>query len=190
MVTVEGIPEAILDHRIDEAHVAHLGARAQMRGMGGKRHGFLTTRDNDIRIAIGDLLHGKRDGAQAGAANLVKAPSGRTIRNAGGDGGLTGGVLSLRRGQHLAEDHLIHLAASMPARPMAALTAAAPSLCAATSANAPLKLPTAVRAAATITISAAIPVSPLEKDPVCEAVERCFADGVKINPGLMHPHLA
>ena len=36
-----------------------------MLAMGRERHGFLPARNDDIRIAKGDLLHAKRDGATA-----------------------------------------------------------------------------------------------------------------------------
>ncbi len=48
-----------------------------------------------------------RDGAQAGAADLVQAPGGGFLRHAGVDGGLARRVLALAGRQHLAEDHLV-----------------------------------------------------------------------------------
>ena len=64
-----------------------------------------------VGVAIGDLLQAERDGAQARAAELVEAPGGLLLRDAGGHGGLAGGVLALAGGEDLAEDHLVDLAA-------------------------------------------------------------------------------
>ena len=44
-----------------------------------------------------DLLRGERHRAQAGAADLVDPEGGALDRDAGGDGGLAGRVLALRR---------------------------------------------------------------------------------------------
>ena len=62
-----------------------------------------------VGVAVGDLLHAERDGAQARAADLVEAPGGRLLRHAGVDRGLAGRVLALAGGQHLAEDDLVDL---------------------------------------------------------------------------------
>jgi hypothetical protein len=97
------VPQTVLDHRVDQLHVAHLGAGAQMLAVLRQRHGFLAAGDDDVGVAIGDLLQADRDGAQARAADLVQAPGGRLDRNAGGNRGLTGRVLALAGGQHLAE---------------------------------------------------------------------------------------
>ena len=64
-----------------------------------------------------------------------------------------GRVLALAGGQHLAEDHLIDVAGSTPACSIAACSATVPSACAGQRAEAPLKLPTGVRAAETMTMS-------------------------------------
>ena len=77
--------------------------------MGGERHGFLTTGNNDVGITAGDLLHADGDGAQARTADLVEPPGGGLFRQAGGDGCLARGVLSLAGREHLTENHLVHL---------------------------------------------------------------------------------
>ena len=61
-------------------------------------------------LAGADLLRGQRHRAQAGAADLVDAEGGRGVRHAGGAGGLARRVLALAGGQHLAEDHFVHVA--------------------------------------------------------------------------------
>ena len=111
VVAVEGVEQAVLQHGVDELHVAHLGAAAQVRGVLRHRHRFLAARDDDRGVAIGDLLHAERDGAQARAAELVEAPGGGFLRDAGLHGGLAGRVLALAGGQDLAEDDLVDLAA-------------------------------------------------------------------------------
>ena len=111
MVAVEGVHQAVLEHRVDELHVAHLGAGAQMRGMRRQRHRFLAAGDDDRGVAIGDLLQAEGDRAQARAAELVEAPGRLLLRHAGRHGGLAGRVLALAGGQDLAEDDLVDLAA-------------------------------------------------------------------------------
>ena len=94
-----------------------------------------------------------RDGAQARAAELVEAPGGLLLRDAGRHGGLPGRVLALAGREDLAEDDLVHLGRpSTFARSSAALIATAPSSWAGVLAKAPLKEPTAVRAAPTMTM--------------------------------------
>ena len=75
------------------------------------RHRFLAAGDDDIGVAVGDLLHAERHRAQARAAELVEQPGGLLLRHAGLHGGLAAGVLALAGGQDLAEDHLVDLAA-------------------------------------------------------------------------------
>src|SRR3546814_16699901 len=52
VVTVEGIPQAIADHGVDEAEVAHLLAGPQIGGMGRLAHAFLAAGD-DAAAEIG-----------------------------------------------------------------------------------------------------------------------------------------
>ena len=89
---------------------AHLLARAQIGGVLRLAHALHAAGGDDGAFAGADLLRGKRHGAQAGAADLVDAERGLGIRQAGGARGLAGGVLALARGQHLAQDHLVHVA--------------------------------------------------------------------------------
>ena len=110
MIAVEGVDQAVLQHGVDELHVAHLDAAAQIGGVGGERHRFLAARDDDVGVAVGDLLHAERDRAQAAAAELVDAEGGLFLRNAGLHRRLAGWILALRRGQNLAENHLVDLA--------------------------------------------------------------------------------
>ena len=109
-----------------------------------QRHALLAAGDDDRVVAERDVLGAERDGAQARAADLVDAPGGALLRQAGVDVRLAGRVLALAGGQHLAEDRLARPPpASTPARSSTALITAAPSSCAGVLAKAPLKLPTA-----------------------------------------------
>ena len=63
VVAVEGVPEAVLDHGVDELHVAHLLTRAQVGGVGRERHALLAAGDDDGVVAERDMLRAERDGA-------------------------------------------------------------------------------------------------------------------------------
>ena len=89
---------------------AHLLAGAQIGGVLRQAHALHAAGGDDGAFAGADLLRGQRHGAQAGAADLVDAERGLGIRQAGGARGLAGGVLALAGGQHLAQDHLVHVA--------------------------------------------------------------------------------
>ena len=97
VVAVEGIPQAVLDHGVDELHVAHLGAVAQVRAVRRLAHALLAAGDDDAGGAERDLLGAERDRAQARAAQLVHAPGRRVDRDAGADRGLPRRVLARRR---------------------------------------------------------------------------------------------
>ena len=107
VIAVEGIHQAVLEHRVDELEVAHLGARAQMRRMLGHRHGFLAAGHDDGRIAVGDLLEAERDRPQSAAAELVQPPGRLLLRHARRHGGLPGRVLPLPGGEDLAQNDLV-----------------------------------------------------------------------------------
>ena len=157
VVAVEGVPQAVLDHGVDHLEVAHLHAVAQMRAVRRLAHGFLAAGHHDLGIAVEDGLVAERDRAQARAAELVDAPGRALDRDAGGDRGLARRVLALAGGQDLAQDDLGDLRPpSTPARLSASSMATLPSSWAGSAANAPLKAPTGVRAALTMTISSFI----------------------------------
>src|SRR5206468_9214261 len=104
VVAVEGIPQAILDHGVDQFDAAHLDAATQILRVRGHAHGFLAAGDHDFRIAVEQRLIAERYRAQAAAAKLVDAPGRAFHRNTGSDRGLAGRVLALGRGQDLAHD--------------------------------------------------------------------------------------
>ena len=110
MIAVEGIPQAVLDHGVDHLEVAHLHAVAQMRAVRRHAHQFLAAGDDDLGVAVDDLLIAERDRAQARAAELVDAPGRALDRDAGCDRGLPRRVLALAGGQDLAQDDFRDLA--------------------------------------------------------------------------------
>ena len=153
VVAVERVPQPVLQHRVDEFQAAHLGAVAQMRGVRRQAHAFHAAGGDDGALAGADLLRGQGDGAQAGAAHLVDAERGLGVRQAGGARGLAGRVLALAGGQHLAEDQFVHVGgvdAGASTWPPEGRWRRARGR---NGAQAPLKLPTGVRAAETMTMS-------------------------------------
>ena len=106
VIAVEGIPQAVLDHGVDQLEAAHLHAVAQMLAVRRLAHRFLAAGDHDVAVAVEDGLVAERHRPQARAAELVHAPRGALDRNAGGDRGLAGRVLALTGGQDLAHDDL------------------------------------------------------------------------------------
>ena len=111
MVAVEGVPQAVLDHRVGEGDVAHLGAGPHLGGVRRLAHALLAAGYDDLGIAGLDRLAGHRDGAQARAANLVDGQRRLFLRHAGGHRGLPGRVLAGIGGQHLAHDHVVDVRA-------------------------------------------------------------------------------
>jgi len=71
------------------------------------RHRFHSACHHDVELASPDQLGGKRDGIQAGQADLVDPERGNRHRDASGDGCLTRWDLTLARLQYLAHDHVL-----------------------------------------------------------------------------------
>ncbi len=111
----------------DELQVAHLLAIAQMRDVWGHRHRLLPASDDDVGVAIGDLLQADGDCAQARAAELVEAERCLLERNAGLHRRLTRRVLALAALEDLAEDDFVDIAAVDLGRRQRGLDRAAPS---------------------------------------------------------------
>ncbi len=107
VVVVEGVPQAVLDHGVDQAEVAHLLARTDIGGMRGQRHAFLAAGDDNVAVAQRHLLRPQRHRAQARTADLVDRPGRRTDAEARLDRRLARRALPLRRLQHLAQDHFV-----------------------------------------------------------------------------------
>ena len=110
MIAVKGVKQSVLQHGVDEFHLAHLHAAAQIGGMRGKRHRLLPAGHDDIGVAARDLLQSERNRAQAAAAQLVDAEGGFLLWHASLHRRLAGGILALPRGKDLAENHLVDLA--------------------------------------------------------------------------------
>ena len=68
VVAVEGVPQPVLDHGVDEFEPSHLDATTQILRMRGHAHGFLTASDDDFGIAIKQRLIAQSHRAQARAA--------------------------------------------------------------------------------------------------------------------------
>ena len=94
VVAVEGVPQPVVDHGVDQLGVAHLGAVAQMHAVRRLAHALLAAGDDDVGVASPDRLKAERHRAQAGAAELVDADRRSFHGNAGVDRGLAGRVLA------------------------------------------------------------------------------------------------
>jgi hypothetical protein len=101
---VEGVDQAILQHRVDELEAAHLLTGAEIGRMRRLAHRLLAAGHNDRRIAAHDLLIAERHRAKTRAAELIDDPGRCFNRDAGIDGSLAGRVLALGRREDLAED--------------------------------------------------------------------------------------
>ena len=111
VVVVEGAPQTILDHRVNDFAVAHpvTPASLAVQNIRCLTHAFGSTGNDDFGIIGHNRLHGEVDGFQAGAANLIYSKRRNYIRNAGLDCALPCNILSQSRLQNIAENNLIHL---------------------------------------------------------------------------------
>ena len=107
VIAVKGVDEAVCQHGVDELHLAHFDAAAQIGGMGGERHRFLAARHDDLGVAAGDLLQPERNRAQTAAAELIDAEGRLFLGNASLHRRLARRILTLRRGEDLPENHLV-----------------------------------------------------------------------------------
>ncbi len=107
---MKGVNEAVCQHGVDEFHLSHFDAAAQIGGMRGERHRFLAARDDDLGVAAGDLLQPERNRAQAAAAHLIDTESRLLLGNASLHRRLARRVLALCAYEDLSENHLVHLA--------------------------------------------------------------------------------
>ena len=153
VVAVEGIPQPVADHRIDELGIAHLDAVAQMDAVRRLAHALLAAGDDDLGIAVADRLIAERHGAQPRAAELVDAVGGDLERDAGGDRGLPRRVLPSPAARIWPMMTSETSFGSTLARRSASAIATSPSLWAGRLASPPLNAPTGVRAALAMTIS-------------------------------------
>jgi hypothetical protein len=107
---VEGAPQAVADHRVDDLVVAHAVAgarpRQQVRRVGHRLH---AARDHDFGVAVVDHLVGEVQRVDAGEAHLVQRRRGNRHRDAGLDRGLPRGDLTRARLQHLTHEYVVDL---------------------------------------------------------------------------------
>ena len=113
VVVIERIPQAVLDHGVDELLVAHAGAPAGVgRGIGSGAHVLGTAADDDVGVAGEDGAAGLDDGLHAGAADHADGVGGNGVGQARAHADLTGDVLTEAGGQDAAEHQLIDVLGS------------------------------------------------------------------------------
>lgn len=84
VVVVVGIPQAVVDHRVDHLPVAHALAIARAHHhMRRSAHVLLAAGDDDVRIAATDGLRGQMGGLEARAADLAATQRKPARRSAG-----------------------------------------------------------------------------------------------------------
>ncbi len=109
---VEGVPQTVVDHRVDDLGVAHAGAEARGRQeVGRARHVLHAARDDDVHVACADHLRSDRNCFEARSAQHVDRRRGHLVRDPRADRGLARRVLAEARLQHAAEHDLVHLLA-------------------------------------------------------------------------------
>jgi hypothetical protein len=109
MIAGKGVDQPVVDHRVDQAEIAHLGAAADILGVRRQAHALLAAGHHHGRVPGDDRLGGDTDRAKPGAADLVQPPGRHFLRDAGIHARLAGRVLPLSGSQHLAEDHFRHV---------------------------------------------------------------------------------
>lgn len=111
VVVVEGVPQAVLDHAVDQLRMAHAQAGAGAgHDVGRQAHVLLAAGDDHLGVAAADRLGAQVQGLEAGAADLVQGHGRHADRQAGLDRRLARRVLPGPGGEHLAEDHFVDLA--------------------------------------------------------------------------------
>ena len=112
VVAVENLVEGVVDHQvIDLADPGEFHAVAPAglgQGHGHHAHVFLTAGQHHLCLSGHDRLGAKRDGLEAGAADLVDGEGGGFLGDSGLDHGLAGRVLALAGLEDVAHDDLIN----------------------------------------------------------------------------------
>jgi hypothetical protein len=109
---VKGIPETVVDHRVDQLSIAHPRAEPSRRHqVRGTRHVLHAAGHDDLDVACADHLRGDRDRLEAGSAEHVDCRRRDLLRDARGDRHLAGHVLSEPCLQDAAEHDLVDLMA-------------------------------------------------------------------------------
>jgi hypothetical protein len=105
---VEGVPEPVVDHRVDQLGVAHAGPEPGLGDqVGGVAHRLHAPGDDQPGLAELDVLGGGGDGVQPREADLVHGQGGHGHRDPGPGGGLPGRDLALPGLQDVAHDHML-----------------------------------------------------------------------------------
>ena len=110
MIVVVSVPQAVLDHLVNQLLVAHASAPAGVgSGEGSGAHVLGAAADDHVSVAGQDGAGTLDDGLHTGAAHHADGISGNGIGDASLDGNLAGHVLAEASGQDAAEHQLIHL---------------------------------------------------------------------------------
>ena len=108
MIVVVSVPQAVLDHGVDELLLAHASAPAGLGdGVGSSGHILGAAAHDHVGVAALDGAGALDDGLQTGAADHADGVGGNLQGDAGLDHALTGHVLALRGGQDVAEHDLV-----------------------------------------------------------------------------------
>ncbi len=109
VIVVVDVPEAVLDHRVDERAVAEAVALACVKQQVGRvGHGLHAAGDDDLAVVGEDGLRRQADRFQSRTADFVDGHGADRRRNSRAQCGLTRGVLSQTRAHHVAHDDFIH----------------------------------------------------------------------------------
>jgi len=111
-----------MDHRVDHLGVAHARAEPRLRHEVRRlRHRLHAAGDHHLHLTGADQLIGKRNGVEAGQADLVDGDCRDLLRDARLDRGLAGGDLARAGLEDMSHDHVIDLvsrhAAAFESRP-------------------------------------------------------------------------
>ena len=109
MIVIKSAPQAVTDHDVSQAAVAHAVAPAgfgikQVRGV---RHAFHAAGDNHIGIAGANGLGSQINRLKSGTADLVDGVCRYCRRQAGADGSLPGRILAQTGLEDVAEDDFV-----------------------------------------------------------------------------------
>src|SRR5690606_10915398 len=106
------IPQAVVDHAVDETPMAEPISRTRaLEEVGRVRHALHAARDDDVRVAQANRLRCEHYRLEARSAHLVDRRAWHASRDSSAERRLPRGRLPYARGEHLAEDHLIDLGA-------------------------------------------------------------------------------
>ena len=104
---VEGAPESVVNHGIDERSIPQAKSLARVsEEERGATHAFHSSCDDDFRVTGADGLGGEHGGLKARAANLVDRQSRDGGRESGFECGLTSGGLAESGGEDVSHDDI------------------------------------------------------------------------------------